>query len=471
MIGSWLQALGRKLLGKRHFRKSRCPMRRWSARPCLEALELRTLPSTAVIDPPVPPVLPVRVAAFAAESPISTIAGDGPGLARLLQDLRLLAVPMQDALPESAATDVATAMTFPGVPQSSRNMAAMNPTNPDSANSLNPPGLPSTPEAPTSQAPASHAAANPTNDLSPDAPQDTITLPGGAATGEQPAAAMFVPTSGAPNTANIAGSWMLPAAQPGRDAGSVPTVAELESAYAAWLNPDTAAQPAQAPDAPAGTVCDPPGAAPTTAPAAPLATAETVASPAGTHESLTALADGALLQRFVAHHDQTAFATLVARHEGLVFSVCQRVLGDAQAAEDALQATFLVLARKAGALDPDRPLTGWLYLVAYHLALRLRAVAARRRRCENHAASNRPGHADNESAADLENEEIHQVLREELERLPEKYRKPLVLCYLRGQTHAEAARAIGMPRGSIAKRIGEGLERLRQCLTDRGITL
>jgi RNA polymerase sigma factor (sigma-70 family) len=183
------------------------------------------------------------------------------------------------------------------------------------------------------------------------------------------------------------------------------------------------------------------------------------------------VSDGALLQRFVVHREQAAFTALVERHERLVSGVCQRVLGNTHAAEDALQATFMVLARKASMLDRDRPLASWLYKVAYHLALRFSAIAARQRRHETHAASTRPSKTGSEGAAEIEKRETHRALNEELQRLPEKYRAPLVLCYFDGRTHDEAARAIGLPRGSISKRIGEGLARLRERLIDRGVTL
>src|SRR5579883_101776 len=183
------------------------------------------------------------------------------------------------------------------------------------------------------------------------------------------------------------------------------------------------------------------------------------------------LSDSSLLQRFVVNRDQAAFAAIVERHERLVFGVCKRVLGDSHAAEDAFQATFLVLARKASVLDWQRPLSAWLYTVAMRLALRLRAVASRQHRSENVVALRRSTHEESANEAALETKEVHQVLREELQRLPERYRSPLVLCYFDGRTHAEAARAIGLPRGSIAKRIGEALAQLRQRLIDRGVTL
>jgi RNA polymerase sigma factor (sigma-70 family) len=180
------------------------------------------------------------------------------------------------------------------------------------------------------------------------------------------------------------------------------------------------------------------------------------------------LPDGSLLQRFVAEGEQAAFTVLVQRYEPLVLGVCQRVLGDSHAAQDAFQATFMVLARKASMLDAEKPLAGWLYQVAYHLALRLRAVAARQRRCERDLANGRPTRTVSEPSVDVEKKEMRQALIEELQRLPEKYRAPLVLCYFDGRTHEEAARAIGLPRGSMAKRIGEGLRYLRERLLERG---
>jgi RNA polymerase sigma-70 factor (ECF subfamily) len=184
-----------------------------------------------------------------------------------------------------------------------------------------------------------------------------------------------------------------------------------------------------------------------------------------------ALPDGSLLQRYVAGREEEAFTALVQRYERGVLSICQRVLGDAHAAQDAVQLTFLVLARKASMLDRQRPLAGWLFKVAYHLALRLRAVAVRQRRREKGAANGRSSEAASECSAGLEQQELFQAIREELQGLPDKYRVPLVRCYFDGQTHDEAARAIGLPRGSMAKRIGQGLEQLRERLLHRGFML
>jgi RNA polymerase sigma factor (sigma-70 family) len=148
-----------------------------------------------------------------------------------------------------------------------------------------------------------------------------------------------------------------------------------------------------------------------------------------------------------------------------------KVLGDLHSAQDVFQATILVLARRAGLLDGRTPLGGWLAKVAYHLALRHRIASQRRRLLEHNAATGKSLQTSNEFTTDLEEEELRLALREELQKLPEKYRVPLVRCYFDGRTHAEVAQEIGLPRGSIAKRIGEGLERLRDRLLDRGFLL
>src|SRR5947209_785591 len=137
------------------------------------------------------------------------------------------------------------------------------------------------------------------------------------------------------------------------------------------------------------------------------------------------LSDGSLLQRFVVNREQAAFGALVQRYGGVVLGVCHKVLGDYHAAQDASQATFMVLARKAGMLDRSTPLGGWLYKVAYHLALRSRAVAARQKLGEKEAADELPAATADPGPATVDQREIQQVLQEELQRLPEKYRAPL----------------------------------------------
>src|SRR6516165_5992914 len=103
-----------------------------------------------------------------------------------------------------------------------------------------------------------------------------------------------------------------------------------------------------------------------------------------------ALSDGQLLEQFLSRRDESAVEVLVRRYGPLVFGVCRRVLREAHAAEDVFQATFCVLIRKAPVLDRGKPLGGWLYTVAYHLALTARAKERRRRRCEEQAARRRP---------------------------------------------------------------------------------
>lgn len=174
------------------------------------------------------------------------------------------------------------------------------------------------------------------------------------------------------------------------------------------------------------------------------------------------LSDGQLLDRFVAAREEAAFEGLVRRYGPLVLGVCRRVLRDAHAAEDAFQATFLVLVRKAASLDRRQPLGGWLHTVAYRLALRARASEGRRRACETLATSERQ---ESSSAA---SSDLAAAVEEELMRLPEKHRLPLVLCYLEGKTNEQAAQALGCPKGSISWRLAQARDTLRDRLTRRG---
>lgn len=176
--------------------------------------------------------------------------------------------------------------------------------------------------------------------------------------------------------------------------------------------------------------------------------------------------DGQLLERFVHQRDEAAFAELVARHGPLVFGLCRRLLGHVQDAEDVFQATFLVLARKAAAIRKPQSLSCWLHGVAYRLALKARAETQRRRRHEQQA---QPLGAAVD--VDLSWREVCGLLDEELQRLPEKQRVPLVLCYLEGLTQDEASRRLGWPRGTFKRRLEAGRERLRLRLTRRGVTL
>jgi RNA polymerase sigma factor (sigma-70 family) len=177
--------------------------------------------------------------------------------------------------------------------------------------------------------------------------------------------------------------------------------------------------------------------------------------------------DGHLLQRFATHRDESAFASLLQRHGPLVFGVCRRVLGDEHDAEDAFQATFLVLARKASSLDGRGSVTNWLYTVAYHLALRARTDAVRRREQERRAAT-MPA---TEASDDVVWRDLRPVLDEELNRLPEKYRSPVLLCYLEGKTQEEAAALLGWTKGTVSGRLARARDLLRGRLTRRGLAL
>lgn len=177
--------------------------------------------------------------------------------------------------------------------------------------------------------------------------------------------------------------------------------------------------------------------------------------------------DRQLLDQFVAGRDEEAFAELVRRHGPMVLAVCRRVLGDRHAADDAFQATFLLLVRKSDSLRAPDLLANWLYGVAARTAMKARARASRRpvpkRRAEPMTVP--------DPSLDATMRELHTVLDEELSSLPEKYRAPLVLCYLEGKTNLQAARELGWPQGSISRRLARGLELLRSRLTRRGLTL
>ncbi len=170
--------------------------------------------------------------------------------------------------------------------------------------------------------------------------------------------------------------------------------------------------------------------------------------------------DRELLERFTRSQDEAAFAALVQRHGPMVLGVCRRVLGHAQEAEDAFQATFVILVQKAATIDRPELLWHWLYGVAVRTAHKARARAARRAHHERQAAAM----ASPESPPEAEWQDLRSLLDQELAQLPAKFRAPLVLCYLEGLTNEEAARRLGWPAGSISYRLARGRELLRQRL-------
>jgi RNA polymerase sigma factor (sigma-70 family) len=177
--------------------------------------------------------------------------------------------------------------------------------------------------------------------------------------------------------------------------------------------------------------------------------------------------DAELLERFTAQRDEAAFTALVERHGPMVLNVCRSILRHEHDAEDAFQAAFLVLARKANVIRQPEALAGWLYEVAHNAALRVQAATVRRRDQERRAAP--PAVAS--PSLDMTLRDLQRVLHEELRRLPEKYRLPLVLCYLEDRSHEEAAAELGWSRGTFRGRLERGREQLRRRLVSRGVAL
>jgi RNA polymerase sigma factor (sigma-70 family) len=181
-------------------------------------------------------------------------------------------------------------------------------------------------------------------------------------------------------------------------------------------------------------------------------------------EKYNDLTDRELLDRFALYRDEAAFALLVRRHGMTVMGVCRRLLRDHHEAEDAFQAVFLVLARKAGSVRWHDSVAGWLFQVGYHLALRLRARAARR------SMQPIPGDviAEPETRHDRD---LSDILDEELDRLPEVYRAVVILCCCEGKTRAEAALQLGCKPGTVKIRLERARALLRTRLTRRGVSM
>jgi RNA polymerase sigma factor (sigma-70 family) len=179
------------------------------------------------------------------------------------------------------------------------------------------------------------------------------------------------------------------------------------------------------------------------------------------------LTDAELLERFRKQRDETAFSVLVHRHGPMVLGVCRRILGDRHGAEDAFQAAFLVLVRRAGSISRTGSLPAWLQGVAQRVAIRARNQEMAQRQRERQYKPM----PTTEPIDDLTWRELRTVLDQEIARLPEKYRAPLVLCHLEGKTYDQAARELGWTKTSLRRRLDEARELLRERLVRRGITM
>src|SRR5262245_29721661 len=177
--------------------------------------------------------------------------------------------------------------------------------------------------------------------------------------------------------------------------------------------------------------------------------------------------DGHLLADYLGRREDAALAALVRRHAPMVWGVCRRVLHNHHDAEDAFQATFLVLVRRAASIASRELLANWLYRVAYQTALNARAAAAQRRARERQVTRMpEPVAAEPDLWRDLQ-----PVLDEELSRLPDKYRAVIVLCDLEGKTRKEAARQLGVPEGTVAGRLARARVLLAKRLARHGLAV
>jgi RNA polymerase sigma factor (sigma-70 family) len=179
------------------------------------------------------------------------------------------------------------------------------------------------------------------------------------------------------------------------------------------------------------------------------------------------LSDGQLLECYLREREEAAFASLVRRHGPMVWGVCRRVLGNHHDAEDAFQATFLVLVRKAATVLPRQKVANWLYGVAHLTALKARAAAAQRRVKERQVRDVPDRQA---TEQDLWSD-LQPLLDQELSRLPEKYRTPVVLCDLEGKTYHAAARQIGCPEGTLSARLARARALLAKRLARHGLAV
>jgi len=180
--------------------------------------------------------------------------------------------------------------------------------------------------------------------------------------------------------------------------------------------------------------------------------------------TLAGMSEGQLLDRFLARRDPVAFEALVATHGPMVLSVCRRVLRDDHAADDAFQATFLLLVRKADSIRGSDLLGPWLHRVAYRVSVRAGKAEARRRLRES------PSALEFVVAPKSPDADLGRAIHEALDALPEKYRAPIVLCYLEGRSHDEAAKRLRWPIGSVKGRLSRARELLKSRLGRLGVS-
>ena len=179
------------------------------------------------------------------------------------------------------------------------------------------------------------------------------------------------------------------------------------------------------------------------------------------------LTDGQLLEYYLSRREEAALEALVRRHAPMVWGVCRRLLGNHHDAEDAFQATFLVLVRKAASIASPKLLANWLYGVAHQTALNARATAAKRRARERQVTEMPEPAA---TVPDLWND-VQPLLDQELSRLPDKYRVAIVLCDLEAKSRKDAARQLGVPEGTLAARVARGRVMLAKRLARHGLTV
>lgn len=174
--------------------------------------------------------------------------------------------------------------------------------------------------------------------------------------------------------------------------------------------------------------------------------------------------DDRLLAEFFAHRDEAAFAEIVRRHQRTVWNVCRRFLSNAADAEDAFQATFLILVRRGRTLADRGTVGGWLYRVAFRVSQKARTMAIKRR-CKETGAARKPIAA----VSDPPDADLWKAVGEELDRLPENYRLAVILCDLDGLSRADAAARLGWNEGTLSTRLHRGRKRLAAALQGRGI--